>query len=95
MGMLEVCLGVQRALARKKRQTWRPPPAAEANSDDELFRKAGRYHSRLQNVETDCWIFRDKLPSKEVIAQKGIGENLFFWRVTFHPIAQQAFRYYY
>ena len=64
---------------------WRPPLAAKANPEDELFRKAGRYHNRLQNVEMDCWIFKDKLPSKEVIAQKGNRRNVYFWRVSFSP----------
>ena len=35
----------------------------------------------------DCWIFKDKLPSKEVIAQKSNKRNVYFWRASFSPIS--------
>ncbi|CAL8460566.1 g95 [Coccomyxa elongata] len=72
-------------LARKK---GRPFARLEAKDtgEQELFRKAGRYHSRLQNIEYECWVFEGALPSQEELAGRDVElTDAYFWRSTFDP----------
>ena len=75
----------QEELARKK---GRPFARLEAKDtgEQELFRKAGRYHSRLQNIEYECWVFEGALPSQEELAGRDVEvTDAYFWRTTFDP----------
>jgi hypothetical protein len=57
---------------------------ALSNDKQELYRKAGRHHSRLQNIEYECWVFKDALPPMEKLTALGIDPaDAYFWRVIF------------
>lgn len=73
----------QEDMARRKGVRWAPFGAGHSQ---ELFRKAGRYHSRLQNIEYECWVFKDALPKPASLAELGVDEgDAYFWRLTFDP----------
>ncbi len=62
---------------------WAPEGAGHIQ---ELFRKAGRYHSRLQNIEYECWVFKDALPPPASLEELGVDTaDAYFWRLTFDP----------
>ncbi|DBB15448.1 hypothetical protein WJX82_010599 [Trebouxia sp. C0006] len=55
-------------------------------TDRELLKKAGRSHSRLQNIEFECWVFKDKLPAEAKLAELAIEpDNAYYSRITFDP----------
>ncbi|KAL3136053.1 hypothetical protein ABBQ32_007083 [Trebouxia sp. C0010 RCD-2024] len=55
-------------------------------TDRELFKKAGRSHSRLQNIEFECWVFKDSLPTEARLTELGIEkDNAYYSRITFDP----------
>ncbi|DBA98834.1 TPA: hypothetical protein ACH3X1_014596 [Trebouxia sp. C0004] len=55
-------------------------------TDRELLKKAGRSHSRLQNIEFECWVFKDKLPAEVKLAELAIApDNAYYSRITFDP----------
>ena len=47
----------------------------------ELLKNCGRYHSRLQNVEYECWVYRNRLPRLLSVDPY----NAYFWRRTYDP----------
>ena len=49
----------------------------------ELVRKAGRYHSRLQNIEYEFWVFKDRLPA--TLPDDAPADNTYFWKIAFDP----------
>jgi hypothetical protein len=65
-----------------------PTPCAEEQlcqlGDAELVRVARRVHSRLTNIECDCYVYESALPERPDGAP--IANNSFFWRLTVHPI---------
>lgn len=76
---------MQEEMARKKKREWKSPEDS-ASSKHELFRKTGRYHSRLQNVEYECWVFKNSLPSDESLSKMGLDKaDAYFWRTSFDP----------
>ena len=76
---------VQEELAKKKTREWNPPRGS-TDSNQELYRKAGRYHSRMQNVEYECWVFQGALPSDEKLSEMGLNKaDSYFWRTSFDP----------
>ena len=45
-----------------------------------------RSHSRLQNIEFECWVFKDSLPSEARLTELGIEkDNAYYSRITFDP----------
>lgn len=45
-----------------------------------------RSHSRLQNIEFECWVFKDKLPAEAKLAELAIEpDNAYYSRITFDP----------
>ena len=50
----------------------------------ELFRKAGRYHSRLQNIEEECWVYKGQLPDGLLAGEDH--RDAYYWRKAFHPL---------
>lgn len=45
-----------------------------------------RSHSRLQNIEYECWVFKDNIPQEEALMSTGIEmDNAYFCRVVFNP----------
>jgi hypothetical protein len=75
-------------MARRKGRRWAPGPGRARR---ELFRAAGAYHSRLQNIEYECWVFAGRLPPAHTLAQQRIDEgDAYFWRLTFDPATLQV-----
>jgi hypothetical protein len=50
----------------------------------ELFKRFGRFHSRLQNIEYECWISHGVVP--EVPGLPAGDTDLYFWTSTFDPV---------
>lgn len=45
-----------------------------------------RSHSRLQNIEFECWVFKDSLPTEARLTELGIEkDNAYYSRITFDP----------
>ena len=45
-----------------------------------------RSHSRLQNIEFECWVFKDKLPLEPKLTDMGIeADTAFYGRPAFDP----------
>ena len=45
-----------------------------------------RSHSRLQNIEFECWIFKESLPSEAKLTELGIEkDNAYYSRIMFDP----------
>ncbi len=45
-----------------------------------------RSHSRLQNIEFECWVFKDKLPTEARLAELATEpDNAYYSRITFDP----------
>ena len=45
-----------------------------------------RSHSRLQNIEFECWVFKGSLPSEARLTELGIEkDNAYYSRITFDP----------
>lgn len=64
---------------------------AAGSSDQELYRKAGRHHSRLQNVEYECYLYRDALPPVQQLTASGIDPaDAYSWRITFDPVTMKT-----
>ncbi|GMH33652.1 hypothetical protein BSKO_01486 [Bryopsis sp. KO-2023] len=53
----------------------------EDMGEQELIKKRGSYHSRVQNIEYECWIYYGRLPKNH-----GHGEDAYFYRNTFEPV---------
>ncbi|KAK9841993.1 hypothetical protein WJX81_003057 [Elliptochloris bilobata] len=51
----------------------------------ELYRRPGRFHSRLQNVEYECWVHERAMPPAERVQTPE--DNTYFVRSTFDPDA--------
>ena len=49
----------------------------------ELYKRRGCVHSRLQNIETDCWVYKGGVPEK--LPPKVKLEDVYFWRTAFDP----------
>ena len=49
---------------------------------EELFKRRGRFHSRLENIEYECWVYRGALPQDIGNKPK---EDVYYWRVVFDP----------
>lgn len=70
-------------MAKRKGRRWAPGPG---RAQQELFRKAGSYHSRLQNIEYECWVFHKHLLPAPKLAELGVEPgDASFWRLTFDP----------
>jgi hypothetical protein len=54
------------------------PRAAGAQ---ELFKRKGRFHSRCQNIEYECWVNHGSVPDH------GETDNAYFWTHVFDPVA--------
>jgi len=50
----------------------------------ELIRRKGRFHSRVQNIEYECWIYKDNLP-----ADHPHEDDDYFYRITFDPVTME------
>lgn len=88
--MPSVTFAVQEVMARDKGRTF-ARLSAEDTGKQELFRKGGRYHSRLQNIEYECWVFQGKLPAEDQLSARGVDPtDAYFWRVTFNPETLQV-----
>ena len=59
----------------------------EDTTPQELFRKAGRYHSRLQNIEEECWVYKGRLPWGLPGGEEP--RDAYFWRKAFHPLTME------
>lgn len=46
----------------------------------ELLKKKGRYHSKLQNIEFECWIYNGELPKNLPPNQ-----DAYYWKTMFDP----------
>ena len=45
-----------------------------------------RSHSRLQNIEFECWVFKNELPSEAKLLELNIeADNAYYSRITFDP----------
>ena len=45
-----------------------------------------RYHTRVQNIELECWIFRNRLPSAVKLRERDLDEDdAYYWRVMLDP----------
>eukprot|EP00884_Botryococcus_braunii_P000848 jgi/Botrbrau1/10764/Bobra.180_2s0029.2 len=53
------------------------PRAAGAQ---ELFKSKGRFHSRCQNIDYECWVNHGSIPDH------GETDNMYFWTHVFDPI---------
>lgn len=61
--------------------------AKQQRMPQELFRKAGRYHSRLQNIEEECWVYKGSLPGTQPGRRGSVRySDVYFWRTAFHPL---------
>mmetsp|Transcript_22004 Transcript_22004/g.61076 ORF Transcript_22004/g.61076 Transcript_22004/m.61076 type:complete len:383 (-) Transcript_22004:616-1764(-) len=50
----------------------------------ELVKNKNRYHTRLSNIEYECWIYRDEVP--EVWKVNGVwSPDAYFWTICFDP----------
>lgn len=58
------------------------PCVVEGHTVEELFKRRGRYHSRLENIEYECWVYKDALPADLGGKPK---EDVYYWRVVFDP----------
>ena len=59
---------------------------AQGGRSRSCFRKAGSYHSRLQNIEYECWVFHKHLLPAPKLAELGVEPgDASFWRLTFDP----------
>lgn len=54
----------------------------------ELLRMAGRYHTRLQNIEEECWVYQEQLPQAVQVPGPDL-RDAYFWRRAFHPLTLQ------
>ncbi|KAK9819899.1 hypothetical protein WJX72_003777 [[Myrmecia] bisecta] len=55
----------------------------------ELFKKQGRFHSRLQNIEYECWVYPGRLPPAKDL--QGVNEaDVYFWRTMFDHQTMQV-----
>jgi len=50
----------------------------------ELIRRKGRFHSRVQNIEYECWIYKDQVP-----ANNPHQDDDYFYRITFDPVTME------
>jgi hypothetical protein len=83
--MGQAMLMVQEDMAKRKGCEWKPP-IGSTGTEQELYRKAGRYHSRLQNVEYECWVFQGALPPDEKLSEMGLNKaDSYFWQTGFDP----------
>ncbi len=58
------------------------PCIGDDHTDEQLFKRRGRFHSRLENIEYECWIYKDMVP--EDIGDKP-RQDVYYWRVMFDP----------
>lgn len=70
---------LQDELAKKKGVDIKSKLPRQAGAQ-ELFKRKGRFHSRLQNIEFECWISHGQLPDKG-----GDADNMYYWTHVFDP----------
>ncbi|KAK9836658.1 hypothetical protein WJX74_005458 [Apatococcus lobatus] len=62
-------------------------------SDQELFKKQGRCHSRLENIEYECWVFPREFPEQQQLIKmlpQAYTNDLYYWRTMFNPVTFQT-----
>ena len=86
-------MGVQEELARKAGKDHRQLIGDAVPTEQELFKKQGRCHSRLENIEYECWVFPGGLPGQEELVKRlphAYTNDLYYWRTMFNPTTMQV-----
>lgn len=55
-------------------------------TDEELYKRRGRFHSRLENIEYECWVYKNTVPAD--LGDKP-RQDVYYWRVVFDPTTLQ------
>ena len=82
----------QEELAAKAAKDHKQLLGSPGPSDQELFKKQGRCHSRLENIEYECWVFPREFPDQQELVKKlphAYTNDLYYWRTMFNPITFQ------
>ncbi len=85
-------VGLQEELAVKAGKDHSHLVGNTAPSEQELFKKQGRCHSRLENIEYECWVFPRGFPNQEDLVKRlpfAYPADLYYWRTMFNPITFQ------
>lgn len=84
---------VQEELASKAGKDHKHLQGSAKASEQELFKKQGRCHSRLENIEYECWVFPREFPDPQELVKKlpyVYTNDLYYWRTMFNPISFQV-----
>ena len=81
---------LQEELAIKASKDHKSVVGGGTPSEQELFKKQGRCHTRLENIEYECWIFLGGLPDQQELIKKlpfAYTNDLYYWRTMFNPVS--------